>query len=80
MEQFDVYTYYLPKVSDEGKSIPIPPSETKTFDQLDEAQQYAAQHQDKCDRVVVIQTEDGNQRLVERYIDGEHSLPEDHDD
>lgn len=75
MEQFDVFTYEIPKISDEGKSIPTLPPKTQQFEKLTEAQQYALQYKDKFDRVAVIHTVDSNQTLVERYIDGERIVP-----
>ena len=74
--KYDVYMHNLPKVSEDGKeSIPVQPNRTQEFADLEEAKKFAAEHKDQFDRVIVMQTEDGKQKLVERYTDGQHIEP-----
>jgi hypothetical protein len=71
---YEVYLYTLPKVADEGKrSIPGPDSEKHDFTELEQAKSFAAEHKDKFDRVVLMENEEGGQKMVERYIDGQQS-------
>lgn len=70
---YEVFLYNVPKVSEDGeKAIPVPPSETETFDDLDAAKKHAAEKKGEFDRVVVMSVEDETQEMVERYVDGEH--------
>lgn len=70
---YQVYLYNVPKVSDDGqKAIPVPPSETREFDDEDAAKTFAAEKKDAFDRVVVMKTEEEKQERVERYIEGRH--------
>ncbi len=76
MARYDVYMYNVPVVSDEGKSVPIPPHRTQECSEAEEAGKLAAEQKDKFDRVVVIETSDDKQRMVERYVEGQHEVPE----
>ncbi len=72
MEQYDVYLHDVPRVSEDGKkSLPIKPHRTEQFSELEAASQHAAEHKDDFDRVTVIRTVDGKQKMVLRYMDGE---------
>ncbi len=75
MERYDVYLHNVPVVKD-GKSVPIDPHRTRECSDLEEARTFAADHSDEFDRVVVMRTADGEQKMIERYIDGEHVVPE----
>lgn len=69
---YDVFLYNVPKVSEDGeKAIPVPPSESREFDDLDAAKAFAAEKKDAFDRVVVIGREAEKQQRLERYIDGQ---------
>lgn len=71
--KYDVYLHNVPKVSDDGmKSLPIAPNESKEFTDLEEAQKFAADQKKKFDRVVLMRTKGDKQRMIERYMDGEH--------
>lgn len=71
--KYDVYLHNVPKVSEDGmKSLPIAPFQTKEFTDLEEAQKFAADQKDKFDRVVIVRLRDEKQRMIERYMDGEH--------
>lgn len=75
---YEVYLYNIPKVSEDGKqAIPVPDSQTKAFDGVDEAKKFAAEQKAKFDRVVLIRKDDEGQKLVERYRDGQHENAED---
>lgn len=68
---YDVFLYNVPKVSEDGtKAIPVPPSETREFDELDAAKTFAEEKKDEFDRVVVISREGEKQERVERYVEG----------
>lgn len=74
---YEVFLYNVPKVSDDGeKAIPVPPSKTDQFDDLDAAKEFAAENKDEFDRVVVMSVADEKQERVERYIDGKHETRE----
>lgn len=73
MDRYDVYLHNVPKVSDDGKVIPIAPHRTEQFEQLEAAQKLAAEQKDAFERVVLIHQAD-KPKLVERYIDGEHHV------
>ena len=75
MERYDVYLHNVPVVKD-GKSVPIAPHRTQELTDLEEARKLAAAHKDDYDRVVVMRTADEKQTMIERYIDGEHVVPE----
>ena len=75
-QRFDVYLYDLPKVGEDGKSIPTDPAETREFTELAEAQKFTAEHKADFDRIVLIQTSGEEQSLVERFHDGEHIVPD----
>ena len=76
MERYDVYMYNVPKVSPDDKVIPIDPHQTEDFTSLEDAQKCAADNKGKFDRVTVIRTVEEKQKLMERYTDGEHEVPE----
>ena len=66
-----VYLYNIPKVSEDGKqSIPVPDSQVKEFNGVDDAKMFAAEHKNNFDRVVLMQEENEEQRTVVRYVDG----------
>ena len=67
---YEVYLYTLPKISGDNKSIPGPDSERREFTTVDDARAFAAESKNKFDRVVLMETGDEGQKLVERYIDG----------
>ena len=75
MEQYHVYLHNVPVVKD-GKSVPTEPHRVQEFSELEEARTFAAEHRDGYDRVVVMRTADEKQKMMERYIDGEHVVPE----
>jgi hypothetical protein len=63
--------YNIPKVSEDGKqSIPVPDSQVKEFDGADDAKIFVAERKNSFDRVVLIQEDDGGQKMVVRYVDG----------
>lgn len=76
MERYDVYMYNIPKVSEDGKPISVNPHQTQEFSQLEDATKHAAGHKDEFDCVVVMHTVEDDQKLVERFIDGEHIVPD----
>jgi hypothetical protein len=66
-----VYLYNIPKVSEDGgRSIPIPDSQVREFDDVDDAKLFAAEHKNNFDRVVLMQGDNEGQKMVVRYIDG----------
>jgi hypothetical protein len=66
-----VYLYNVPKVSEDGKqSIPVPDNQVKEFNGVDDAKMFAAEHKNNFDRVVLIQEEHEEQKIVVRYVDG----------
>jgi hypothetical protein len=68
---YKVYLYNVPKVSEDGKeSIPVPDSQVKEFNGVDDAKMFAAEHKNSFDRVVLMQEDSGEQRTVVRYVDG----------
>ena len=68
---YKVYLYNIPKVSEDGKqAIPVPDSQVKEFDGVDEAKIFAAEHKIGFDRVVLMQAGNGGQKMVVRYMDG----------
>lgn len=78
MAGYQVYMYNIPKVSEDGKqAIPVPDSQLKGFDEMEEARKFATGLKDKFDRVVLIQTGDDGQKLIERYVDGRFERSED---
>jgi hypothetical protein len=63
--------YNIPKVSEDGKqAIPVPDSQVKEFDGVDDAKVCAAEHKNNFDRVVLMQEGDEGQKMVVRYVDG----------
>lgn len=69
---YEVFLYNVPKVSEDGeKAIPVPPSETREFEDEEGATKFADERKDDFDRVVVIRREDEKQEKVRRYFDGE---------
>jgi len=68
---YKVYLYNIPKVSEDGKqSIPVPDSQVKEFDGIDDAKMFAAERKNNFDRVVLMQEDDEGQKTVVRYFDG----------
>jgi hypothetical protein len=68
---YKVCLYNIPKVSEDGKqSIPVPDSQVKEFNGVDVAKMFAAEHKNNFDRVVLMQEDNGEQRIVVRYVDG----------
>lgn len=76
MATYEVFLHNVPKVSDDGKVVPIAPHQTQEFSELGEAQKFAADHKDKFDRVVVMGVEETKQQMLERYMDGQHIVIE----
>jgi hypothetical protein len=67
---YKVYLYNIPKVSEDGKqSITVPDSRAKEFNGVDDAKMFAAEHKNNFDRVVLIQEDNEEQRIVVRYVD-----------
>jgi hypothetical protein len=68
---YKVYLYNIPKVSEDGKQvIPVPDSQVKEFDIVDDAKLFAAEHKNGFDRVVLMQEDGGEQRTLVRYVNG----------
>jgi hypothetical protein len=67
---YEVYLYSLPTISADGKSIPGPDSKRQEFADVDEARKFAGENSEKFDRVVLMQSGDDGQKMVERYMDG----------
>ncbi|MEM8529457.1 MAG: hypothetical protein AAGF95_01355 [Chloroflexota bacterium] len=73
---YAVYLYNIPQVSEDGtQALPVPESQTQTFENVDQAKMFAQEQKLTFDRVVLMQEEE-EQRLVERYVDGQHETPE----
>lgn len=78
MAGYQVYMYNIPKVSEDGKqAIPVPESQLKGFEQMEEARKFATGQKDKFDRVVLMEAKDDGQKLIERYVDGKFERSED---
>ena len=71
---YNVYMHNVPKVSEDGKVIPIAPHRMQEFSELEEAQKFAEQHKDDFERVTLMRLSEDKKRLIERYIDGEHEI------
>ena len=68
---YKVYLYNIPKVSEDGKQvIPVPDSQVKEFDGVDDAKIFAAERKNGFDRVVLMQEDSEGQKMVLRYVDG----------
>ena len=68
---YKVYLYNIPKVSEDGnQTIPIPNSQVKEFNVVDDAKIFAAEHKNSFDRVVLMQEDNEAQKMVARYLDG----------
>jgi hypothetical protein len=68
---YKVYLYNIPRVSEDGKqSTPVPDSQLKEFDGVDDAKVFAAEHKNSFDRVVLMQEDNEGQKIVVRYMDG----------
>jgi hypothetical protein len=66
-----IYLYNIPKVSEDGKqAIPVPDSQVKEFDGVDDAKIFAAEHKNNFDRVVLMQEDSEGSKTVLRYVDG----------
>jgi hypothetical protein len=70
---FEVLLYNVPKVTEDGqKTIPVPGNRTEQFADIESAQKFAADHKDEFDRVVLMRKEGEEQKMVERYVAGQH--------
>jgi len=68
---YKVYLYNIPKVSEDGKqAIPVPDSQVKEFDVVDDAKIFAAEHKNHFDRVVLMHVDNEGQKMVVRYANG----------
>jgi hypothetical protein len=68
---YKVYLYNIPKVSEDGKqAIPVPGSQVKEFDGVEDAKIFAVEHKNSFDRVVLMQEAKEGQKMVVRYVDG----------
>jgi hypothetical protein len=68
---YKVYLYNIPKVSEDGKqAVPVPHSQVKEFDGVDDAKIFAAEHKNRFDRIVLTQEDNEGQKMVVRYVDG----------
>lgn len=76
MAEYTVYLHNVPRVGEDGKSIPIDPHQTEECSKLEDAQKLAAENKAKFDRVVVMDTSGDKPQLIERFIDGEHVVAE----
>jgi hypothetical protein len=77
MENFKVYMYNLPRVSEDGKeSIPIDPHRTQEFSDVDNAENFASQNKNSFDRVVLMKQIEEKQEMMMRYIDGQKEVPQ----
>lgn len=73
--QFQVYLYDLPKVDAEGNSIPTDPAQTREFAALEQAREFMAERKRDFDRIVLVEKRGAEQKLIERYRDGECVRP-----
>jgi len=68
---YKVYLYNIPKVSEDGKqSIHVPDSQVKEFNGVDDAKMFAAEHKNNFDRVMLMQEDNEQQKIIVRYVDG----------
>ena len=67
---YKLYLYNIPKVSGDGKAIPVPDSQVKEFDSVDSAKICAAEQKNYFDRVVLMQEDNDGQKMIVRYMDG----------
>jgi len=68
---YKVYLYNIPKVSEDGKqAILVPDSQVKEFDGVDDAKIFAAERKNNFDRVVLMQEDNDERKMVVRYVDG----------
>ena len=68
---YKVYLYNIPKVSEDGKqAIPVPGSQVKEFDGVDDAKIFATKCKNSFGRVVLMQEDNEGQKMVVRYTDG----------
>jgi len=67
---YKVYSYNIPKVSEDGKAIPIPDSQVEEFGGVDDAKIFAAERKNNFDRVVLMQEDSEGQKMVVNYVDG----------
>ncbi len=69
---YDIYLYNIPKVSADGKqAIPVPESQVKEFPSIEAAREFAVNHKNKFDLVVLMQKDEDGQKMIERYVDGQ---------
>ncbi|MEM7584484.1 MAG: hypothetical protein AAF560_13935 [Acidobacteriota bacterium] len=76
MAGYSVYLHDIPKVGDDGKPLPIKPNQSQDFEDLEAAKNYAGEHKDQFERISVMHDTDDGTKMVERYIDGEHIVPD----
>ncbi|MGH9826479.1 MAG: hypothetical protein ACREDR_24890 [Blastocatellia bacterium] len=67
---YEVYLYTLPRISGDGKSIPGAETKKQEFTSVDDARAFAGEQKASFDRVVLMETGEEGQKLVERYMDG----------
>ena len=67
---YKVYLYNIPKVSEDGKAVPVPDTRVKEFDGVDDARMYAAEHKNSFDRVVLMHEDNEGQKMIVRYAEG----------
>lgn len=68
---YKVYLYNIPKVLEDSKqAIPVPDGRVKEFDGVDDARTFAAERKNSFDRVVLMQEDNEEQKMVLRYVDG----------
>jgi len=67
---YKVYLYNVPKISEDGQqAIPVPDSQVREFDGVDDAKIFAAEHKNNFDRVVLMEEDTEGQKIVLRYVD-----------
>jgi hypothetical protein len=69
-DQYDVFMFHLPEVSEKGESILGPPCQTKRFDALESARQFAQENKETYNRITINLASPENPTLIERYDDG----------
>ena len=69
-DQFDVFMFALPEVPEAGESILGPECQTKRFDTLESARDFAEQNKTTYNRITINVASSEQPTLVERYDDG----------
>ena len=79
---YEVYCYIIPKLTeDEKDEVPTKDSKVESFGSREEAAKFAAECKGDWDRVILIHADEGKQRMLERYVDGNHEvMPEKQDE